>query len=158
MSIRLNKAIRELNIGLQTAVEFLKKKSDLGEVRDDLSFKLQRCPVQRLGGRVQVGQGGEEKRPRSLFPKHQKEKKRSEGGAKSAGVAKPSSPQKYTVLGKIDLDSIGKKPSHAVRNETPQGQGRASRPTSRSRPSRRMPQNRRRNRSRSRPQDRSVRP
>lgn len=25
MSIRLNKAIRELNIGLQTAVEFLKK-------------------------------------------------------------------------------------------------------------------------------------
>ena len=40
MSIRLNKAIRELNIGLQTAVEFLKKRSDLGEVRDDVSFKL----------------------------------------------------------------------------------------------------------------------
>jgi translation initiation factor IF-2 len=40
MSIRLNKAIKELNIGLQTAVEFLKKRSDLGEVRDDLGFKL----------------------------------------------------------------------------------------------------------------------
>ena len=40
MSIRLNKAIRELNIGLQTAVEFLEKKSDLGEVRSDLNFKL----------------------------------------------------------------------------------------------------------------------
>ena len=26
MSIRLNKALRELNIGLQTAVEFLEKK------------------------------------------------------------------------------------------------------------------------------------
>ena len=32
MSIRLNKALRELNIGLQTAVEFLEKRKDLGEV------------------------------------------------------------------------------------------------------------------------------
>ena len=28
--IRLNKALRELNMGLQTAVEFLEKKSELG--------------------------------------------------------------------------------------------------------------------------------
>ena len=40
MSIRLNKALRELNIGLQTAVEFLEKKSELGEVKSDLSYKL----------------------------------------------------------------------------------------------------------------------
>ena len=40
MSIRLNKAIRELNIGLQTAVEFLEKKPELGEVKSDLNFKL----------------------------------------------------------------------------------------------------------------------
>ena len=40
MSIRLNKAIRELNIGLQTAVEFLEKRQDLGEVKDDPNFKL----------------------------------------------------------------------------------------------------------------------
>ena len=33
MSIRLNKALRELNIGLQTAVEFLEKRKDLGEVK-----------------------------------------------------------------------------------------------------------------------------
>ena len=32
MSIRLNKALRELNIGLQTAVEFLEKRKDLGIV------------------------------------------------------------------------------------------------------------------------------
>lgn len=32
MSIRLNKALRELNIGLQTAVEFLEKRKDLGDV------------------------------------------------------------------------------------------------------------------------------
>ena len=40
MSIRLNKALRELNIGLQTAVEFLSKRSDLGEVEAEPSFKL----------------------------------------------------------------------------------------------------------------------
>ena len=33
MSIRLHKALRELNIGLQTAVEFLERKKDLGEVK-----------------------------------------------------------------------------------------------------------------------------
>lgn len=30
MSIRLNKALRELNIGLQTAVEFLEKETNWG--------------------------------------------------------------------------------------------------------------------------------
>lgn len=40
MSIRLNKALRELNIGLQTAVEFLEKRNELGEVKAELNFKL----------------------------------------------------------------------------------------------------------------------
>ena len=35
MGVRLNKVLTELNIGLQTAVDFLKKKSSLGEIRDD---------------------------------------------------------------------------------------------------------------------------
>ena len=43
MSIRLNKAIRELNIGMQTAVEFLEKRKDLGEVpKDNANFKLKK--------------------------------------------------------------------------------------------------------------------
>ncbi|MBR5688898.1 MAG: hypothetical protein IKX17_00370, partial [Prevotella sp.] len=40
MSIRLNKAIREVNVGLQTAVEFLEKRPELGEVKAEPSFKL----------------------------------------------------------------------------------------------------------------------
>ena len=40
MAIRLNKVLKELNIGLQTAVEFLKKKSHLGEVESNPNFKL----------------------------------------------------------------------------------------------------------------------
>ena len=35
MGVRLNKVLTELNIGLQTAVDFLKRKSSLGEIRDD---------------------------------------------------------------------------------------------------------------------------
>ena len=115
MSIRLNKAIRELNIGLQTAVEFLKKRSDLGEVRDDLSFKLSEAQYNAL---VEEFKSDKEVRNQAekLFPKHQKEKKRSDRAKeqKNAGGAKVTQPQKYTVLGKIDLDSIGRKPAQTA--------------------------------------------
>ena len=37
MGIRLNKVLTELNIGLQTAVDFLKNKRSLGEIRDDVT-------------------------------------------------------------------------------------------------------------------------
>ena len=40
MSVRLNKALRELNIGIQTAVDFLDKKPNLGEIKNDPNFKL----------------------------------------------------------------------------------------------------------------------
>ena len=48
MSIRLGKAISELNIGLQTAVEFLEKKSELGEVKAEPTFKLNDAQYQAL--------------------------------------------------------------------------------------------------------------
>ena len=35
MGVRLNKVLSELNIGLQTAVDFLKNKKSLGEIKDD---------------------------------------------------------------------------------------------------------------------------
>lgn len=40
MSIRFNKALRKLNIGIQTAVEYLEKRNDLGEVKKDPNFSL----------------------------------------------------------------------------------------------------------------------
>ena len=48
MSIRLNKALRELNIGLQTAVDFLQKKSELGEVKAEPSFKINDAQYEAL--------------------------------------------------------------------------------------------------------------
>lgn len=115
MSIRLNKAIRELNIGLQTAVEFLKKRSDLGEVKEELSFKLSDGQYNAL---VEAFKSDKEVRSQAekLLLKHPKEKKRSaeRKSQKAEGVMKSVSTQKYTPLGKIDLDSIGKKPAAAV--------------------------------------------
>ena len=37
MGVRLNKVLTELNIGLQTAVDFLKNKKSLGEMKDDVT-------------------------------------------------------------------------------------------------------------------------
>ena len=127
MSIRLNKAIRELNIGLQTAVEFLKKRSDLGEVRDDVSFKLNDDQYHAL---VEEFKSDKEVRSQAekLFPKHQKEKKRTSERKEQ----KPGSPvreattQKYTVLGKIDLDSLNRKPSQKPSQKPRQEQSAGS--------------------------------
>lgn len=109
MSIRLNKAIRELNIGLQTAVEFLKKRSDLGEVRDDLSFKLSDGQYNALKEEFKSDKEVRNQAEK-LLQKHPKEKKRP-SDRKEQKPAKAAQPQKYTVLGKIDLDSLGKKPA-----------------------------------------------
>ena len=37
MAIRLNKVLSELNIGIQTAVDFLKNKKELGEIKDEMT-------------------------------------------------------------------------------------------------------------------------
>lgn len=37
MGVRINKVLSELNIGLQTAIDFLKQRRELGEVRDDMT-------------------------------------------------------------------------------------------------------------------------
>ena len=109
MSIRLNKALRELNIGLQTAVEFLEKRSDLGEVKAEPSFKLSDAQYDALAGAFQ-----QDKEVRSqaekLLQKKPKEKKRSEE-PQAEPLLKSSTQQQYKPLGKIDLDSLNKKPA-----------------------------------------------
>ena len=113
MSIRLNKAIRELNIGLQTAVEFLEKKSHLGEVRADLSFKLNDDQYNAL--REQFQKDKEVRtQAEKLFQKHPKEKKKPAEPQK-ATTATETKAQQYKPLGKIDLDSLGKKPAEAAK-------------------------------------------
>ena len=111
MSIRLNKAIRELNIGLQTAVEFLEKKSELGEVKAEPSFKLS---DEQYAALAKAFQQDKEVRTQAekLFQKKPKEKKRTpETTDHRAESVLNENKQQYKPLGKIDLDSLNGKPS-----------------------------------------------
>ncbi len=111
MSIRLNKALRELNIGLQTAVEFLEKKSELGEVKAEPSFKLTEEQYAALVEAFkQDAAVRTEAEKRFKKPKEKKRPQEVEKEEKSADdLFAPTSRQQYTPLGKIDLDSVGKK-------------------------------------------------
>lgn len=102
-----------MNIGLQTAVEFLRKRSDLGEVKEELSFKLSDSQYNAL---VEAFKSDKEVKSQAekLLLKHPKEKKRQSDGNKERradNAVRSVKPQKYTPLGKIDLDSLGKKPA-----------------------------------------------
>lgn len=126
MSIRLNKALRELNIGLQTAVEFLEKKSELGEVKGEPSFKLSDAQYQAL---VEAFQQDAEVRNQAekIFQKKPKEKKRTPEAKEERVeevVETASSQQRYKPLGKIDLSVFDKKP--AAKNADAQDNQKAS--------------------------------
>lgn len=112
MSIRLNKAIVELNIGLQTAVEFLQKRPELGEVKADTNFKLSDEQYDAL--RQAYKQDAEVRnKAGKLFMKKPKEKKRPVENVERPAENKSVGVQQFKPLGKIDLDSLGKKPKPA---------------------------------------------
>ena len=109
MSIRLNKALRELNIGLQTAVEFLEKRSELGEVKAEPSFKLTDAQYDALVGAFQQDKEVRNQAEKLLQKKPKEKKGKEESRAEKSHSS--STPQQYKPLGKIDLDSIGRKPA-----------------------------------------------
>ena len=115
MGIRLNKVLTELNIGLQTAVDFLKKKTSLGEIRDDVTTNTKisddqyEALVHEFNGDKAVKTQADK-----LFPK-KKEKKPEKTVPTQAEALLQQSRQQFKPLGKIDLDSIGKpKPAAKV--------------------------------------------
>ena len=109
MGIRLNKVLTELNIGLQTAVDFLKKKTSLGEIRDDttpntkISDEQYKALVQEFSGDKAVKTQADK-----LFPKKPKEKKPEETKAITKTEEKLAQRQQFKPLGKIDLGNVGK--------------------------------------------------
>ena len=127
MSIRLNKALRELNIGLQTAVEFLEKKSELGEVKAEPSFKINDAQYEAL---VAAFQQDKEMRNQAdkLFPKKNKEKKPTEPATESRAesLLESANQQQYKPLGKIDLDVLDHYSMGQIEKEKMQGRLRAA--------------------------------
>ncbi|WP_077196091.1 translation initiation factor IF-2 [Prevotella ihumii] len=106
MGIRLNKAIRELNIGLQTAVEFLEKRQELGEIKNDLGFKLNDEQYKALEKEFKGDQAIKNDAAK-IFTKKQKEKKQKAAEHKADAVLKKEQP-KFKPIGKIDLDQFNK--------------------------------------------------
>ncbi len=128
MGVRLNKVLTELNIGLQTAVDYLKKKSSLGEIRDDattntkISDEQYEALVREFSSDKAVKTQAEK-----LFTKikAQKDKKPAEKPAAPAVEETPDAParQQFKPLGKIDLDSLNKpkaKPAEPVVETKPE--------------------------------------
>ena len=112
MSIRLNKAIRELNIGLQTAVEFLEKKKELGEVKGDPNFKLSEAQYSALVTAFKSDKDVKD-RAASFLQQKQREKEEKKPSKKAADKKVEVTSgirQKYNPLGKIDLNNLGKGP------------------------------------------------
>jgi len=120
MGVRLNKVLTELNIGLQTAVDFLKKKSSLGEIRDDATTNTKitdeqyEALVREFSGDKAVKTQAEK-----LFTK-MKEKKDKKPAEKHSAPAQEKSDdaaparQQFKPLGKIDLDSLNKPKAKAA--------------------------------------------
>ncbi len=118
MGIRLNKVLTELNIGLQTAVDFLKNKKRLGEIRDDVTpnTKISDDQYEALVNEFSTDKAVK-KQAASLFPK--KKEKKTEA-AKKQPEEVVSQRQQFTPLGKIDLESLNKpkKPAEKPVKET----------------------------------------
>ena len=125
MSIRLSKALSELNIGLQTAVEFLEKRKDGDGEKFGPTSKLTDAQYSAL---VEAFKQDAAVRTEAekLFQKKPKEKKHSSEtkDSNNESLLVSAGKQEYKPLGKIDLDSVGKpaaKQSGATKQDnTPQ--------------------------------------
>ena len=114
MGVRLNKVLSELNIGLQTAVDFLKNKKELGEVKDEMTpnTKISDEQYQALVNEFN-GDKTLKSQAEMMFTKKIKEKKvekvekQPEMAVTKTEEMLGQRPQLKT-LGKIDLNEIGK--------------------------------------------------
>ena len=111
MGVRLNKVLSELNIGLQTAVDFLKKKTELGEVKDDVSpnTKISDEQYEALVDQFSTDKAVKTQAEK-LFVKKPKEKKVEKpemAVTKTEEMLEQQRPQ-FKTLGKINLDEVNK--------------------------------------------------
>ena len=125
MGVRLNKVLSELNIGLQTAVDFLKKKSSLGEIRDDATTNTKISDEQY---QALVDEFSTDKAVKTqadmIFTKKAKEKKveKAEKAEKAVTKTEEMLEQRtgLKTLGKIDLSQIGKPKAAPASKQDPE--------------------------------------
>ena len=105
MGVRLNKVLTELNIGLQTAIDYLKNKPSLGGIKDDANVNT-KISDEQYEALVREFKGDKDVKTQAgmIFPK--KEKKEKPKPKEPVEEVKEESRQTFTPLGKIDLDSL----------------------------------------------------
>ena len=111
MGVRLNKVLTELNIGLQTAVDYLKNKKSLGEIKDDANMNT-KINDEQYAALVKEFKRDKDVKTQAgmIFPKKEKKEKPKPKEVKVETTVKEETRQAFTPLGKIDLDSLnGKK-------------------------------------------------
>ena len=108
MGVRLNKVLTELNIGLQTAIDYLKNKKSLGEIKDDANVNT-KISDEQYEALVKEFKGDKDVKTQAgmIFPK-KKDKEKPKKEVKPVVELKEEPRQEFTPLGKIDLSSIGK--------------------------------------------------
>ena len=109
MSIRLSRAIKELNIGLQTAVEFLEKKNLSGDETLTANTKLTEEQYHALTENFKQDAQVRTEAEKLFQKKQQKEKKPVVQPVDHSGESLLKSKQQYKPLGKIDLGGMTKK-------------------------------------------------
>ena len=109
MGVRLNKVLTELNIGLQTAVDFLKNKKELGEVKDDTTSNT-KISDEQYSALVKEFKGDKDikTQAQTLFPKKPKPEKKPEKPAITKAEDLLEQRPQFKPLGKIDLETVGK--------------------------------------------------
>ena len=111
MGVRLNKVLTELNIGLQTAIDYLKNKKSLGEIKDDANMNT-KINDEQYEALVKEFRGDKDMKTQAgmMFPKKkEKEKVKKETKPEPVVEVKKEEPrQTFTPLGKIDLNQVGK--------------------------------------------------
>ncbi len=111
MSIRLNKVTQELNVGIQTLVDFLQKKG-FAEVKADPNFKITEEQYKILNKEFGVDRTLRNEADKMLMGRQNKNKKQTVSIEPDTNEIKTEVPAnskpKFKTVGKIDLDSVGK--------------------------------------------------
>ena len=117
MGVRLNKVLTELNIGLQTAVDFLKNKKSLGEIKDDANMNT-KINDEQYAALVKAFKGDKDVKTQAgmIFPKKKEKEKPKPKEVKEEVKEVPR--QTFTPLGKIDLNSLNGKKAAPAKPET----------------------------------------
>ena len=121
MAVRLNKVTRDLNVGISTAVEFLRKKGF--EVEENPNAKITDEQFELLRQEFSTDKDLKAKSDQFILGRKEKDKEKAKPAVAIQGYepAPETTKQKFKQVGRIDLDKLNKpaKKAEPVQEATP---------------------------------------